>query len=308
MDCTNQQPPQRGGAVPNFVWVGLKWLLVFLRVPVIPGTPLTQTIFSPCSPLNSRRIARSLFKICRSSLFSCLSLARLLILLLLLMSGNVHPNPCPTFLCSVCAGNVTWLGRSEQCCTCFNWAHLKCSLLFFSRFRTFGSSYSWSFPLCCVPAFFGVPTPTSTVSSAISCSLSSFISCIHSYLFSDWRHTVSSKFFDTQVQSFFTEELVLLRHARCVLSRLRCNGHSLLLSSYLSKIGGIENPFCSSCGHPFQDTYHFILLCPATDFLRRSLFGNFLSLYELWSRPWAVSQLLGPHGLPPSTHPSERVG
>ena len=72
--------------------------------------------------------------------------------------------------------------------------------------------------------------------SAIPCSLS-FTSC----LISDWRRTVSSKFFDTQVPSISTEELVLPRHARCVLSRLRCNGHSLLLSSYLSRIGRIEN-------------------------------------------------------------------
>ena len=41
---------------------------------------------------------------------------------------------------------------------------------------------------------------------------------------------------------------MLLRHARCVLSRLRCNGHSLLLSSYLFRVGRIENPFCSACG------------------------------------------------------------
>ena len=65
---------------------------------------------------------------------------------------------------------------------------------------------------------------------------------------------------------------MLLRHARCVLSRLRCNGHSLLLSSYLSRIGRIENPSCSACGHSFQDTSHLILHCPATDSLRRSLF------------------------------------
>ena len=39
-DCTNQQPPQRGGAVPSPVWVGSKWLLAFSRVPVTPGTPL----------------------------------------------------------------------------------------------------------------------------------------------------------------------------------------------------------------------------------------------------------------------------
>ena len=38
--CTNQQPPQRGGTVPDPVWVGSKWLLDFPRIPVTPGTPL----------------------------------------------------------------------------------------------------------------------------------------------------------------------------------------------------------------------------------------------------------------------------
>ena len=105
---------------PRPVWVGSKWLLAFPRVPVTPGTPLTQIIFSPCSPLNDRRrIACSLFKIGLSSLYSCLSLACLLILLLL-MSGNVHSNPCSVFPYLVCAGNVTWRGRSVQCCTCSN--------------------------------------------------------------------------------------------------------------------------------------------------------------------------------------------
>ena len=82
------------------------------------------------------------------------------------MSGNVHPNPCPIFPCSVCDGNVTWRGRLVLCCTCSNWVHLKCSLLSFSRFRTLGSSHSWSCPPCCVPASFGDPTPTSTVTSS----------------------------------------------------------------------------------------------------------------------------------------------
>ena len=95
--------------------------------------------------------------------------------------------------------------------------------------------------------------------SAIPCSLSPLISRIHSCLFSDWRRTISSKSFDTQVPSIFTEELVLPRHARCALSRLRCNGHSLLLSSYRSRIGRIENPSCSACGHPSQDICHLIL-------------------------------------------------
>ena len=81
-------------------------------------------IFSLCCPLNNRRrAAHSFLKIGRLlslSLFSCLSLARLrlLIFLLLLMSGNVHPNLGPIFPCSVRAGNATWRGKSVQCCVC----------------------------------------------------------------------------------------------------------------------------------------------------------------------------------------------
>ena len=143
--------------------------------------------------------------------------------------------------------------------------------------------------------------------SATPCSLSPLISRIHSCLSSDWRRTVYSKYFDTPVPSISTEELVLPRHAHCVLSRLRCNGHSLLLGSYLSRIGRIENPSCSACGHPSQDISHLILHCPATDSLRRSLFGDSLSLslYDLWSSCWGVARLLELHGLLPCPHPSE---
>ena len=48
---------------------------------------------------------------------------------------------------------------------------------------------------------------------------------------------------------FPPRNLCSLLHAHCVLSRLRCKEHSLLLGSYLSKIGRIENPSCSACGH-----------------------------------------------------------
>ena len=106
--------------------------------------------------------------------------------------------------------------------------------------------------------------------SAISCSLSPLISRIHSSLFSDWRRTISSKFFDTLVSSISTKELVLPHYACCVLSRLRSNGHSLLLSSYLSRIGRIENPSCSVCGHSSQDISHLTLHYPATESLRHS--------------------------------------
>ena len=146
------------------------------------------------------------------------------------------------------------------------------------------------------------------VFSAISYSLSSLISRIYSSLFSDWGCTVSSTFFGTQASTISIEELVLPCHASCVLSRLRCNGQSLLLSSYLSRIGRIWNPSCSLCGHSSQDISHLILHSPATDFLCRSLFGNFLSLHNLWSRPKRVARVQGLHGLPPCPHLSKGVG
>ena len=145
----------------------MKMAVGLIEGPSYPGHSPQTIIFSPCSPLSDRkRVTRSLFEIGLLFLFSCLSLARLLILLLLLMSGNVYPNLCPIFPCLVCAGNVTWWGRSVQCCICSNWVHLKCSLLSFSRFITLGRSHSWSYPSCCVYAFFGDPTPTVTVTSS----------------------------------------------------------------------------------------------------------------------------------------------
>ena len=100
-----------------------------------------------------RRAAHSFFKICRLFslfLFSCPSLARLhlLIHLLLLMSGNLHPNPGPIFPCYVCARNVTWRGKSVQWCACSKWVHLRCSQISLSKFRALGSSHSWSCPPC----------------------------------------------------------------------------------------------------------------------------------------------------------------
>ena len=131
-------------------------------------------IFSLCCPLNDRRrAAHSIYKIGRLFslfLFSCptLALLRLLIFLLLLMSGNVHPNPGPIFPCSVCAGNVTWRGKSVQCCTCCKWVHLRCSQLSLSKFRALGSSHSWSCFPCrntVTPSSDSSDTYTSTVQS-----------------------------------------------------------------------------------------------------------------------------------------------
>ena len=131
-------------------------------------------IFSLCCPLNDRRrAAHSFLKIGRLfSLFlfsfPTLALLRLLILLLLLMSGNVDPNSGPIFPCSVCAGNVTWRSKSVQYCTCSKWVHLRCSQLSLSKFRALGTSHSWSCLPCrntVTPSSDSSDTYTSTVQS-----------------------------------------------------------------------------------------------------------------------------------------------
>ena len=161
-------------------WCGprprLGWVEIAVGLPEGPSYPgHSPFIFLLCCPLNDRRrAAHSIFKIGRLfSLFllSCLTLVllRLLVLLLLLMSGNVHPNPGPIFPCSVCAGNVTWRGKSVQCCACFKWVHLRCSQLSLSNFRALGSSHSWSCPPCrntvTPPSSDSSGTYTSTVES-----------------------------------------------------------------------------------------------------------------------------------------------
>ena len=85
------------------------------------------------------------------------------------MSGNIRPNSGPMFPCSVCTENVTWRGKSVQCCACSKWVHLRCSQLSLSNFRALGSSHSWSCPLCrntvTPPSSDSSDTYTSTVES-----------------------------------------------------------------------------------------------------------------------------------------------
>ena len=86
---------------------------------------------------------------------------------------------------------------------------------------------------------------------------------------------------------FPLKNLYSLVIACCALSRPCCNEHSYLLSSCLSRI---ENFAPSVISH---HTRH----CPATDCLGRLLFGEHLSLYDVWSKPWRVARFQGLHGL-----------
>ena len=72
----------------------------------------------------------------------------ILIFMLLLISGDIHPNLGPIDPCSVCSCRVTWGNRSVQCINCSLWVHLSCSGLSPTGFRKISPGHSWTCPMC----------------------------------------------------------------------------------------------------------------------------------------------------------------
>ena len=150
-------------------------------------------------------------------------------------------------------------------------------------------------------------TGASLPTDAIPSPLPPVIAKVRYFQYRNWRRHISHSHLNFQVPEVSSEELLLSRSIRSELSRLRCHGHSLLLSSYLHRISRKENSDCSACGHPLQDLNHLLLDCPASEPLLKSIFCSSLSILDLWSRPWGVARLLGLRGVPLRPHPSEGV-
>ena len=342
---------------------------------ILPWT--TLLIFYPCCPMRGHMWTALLNPIDlppTPSILSRTSLPRpsfhskplhysshsplILISMLLLISGDIHPNPGPIDPCSVCSRRVTWGNRSIQCTGCSLWVHLSCSgikkaILKFNSAETFAilhalewcishskacnfdsitffsdslsvlSTLSTPLPyltpqslsntqsllnslsqskvihLQWIPGHSSLPgndladslakVGASLDPSSIPVSLTPLISSQRLSLYTSWRRSVQSGFFHHQIPTVSPEELTLPRSTRCALSRLRCNGHSTLLNSYLHRVGRAETPSCSNCGSEPQDLSHLVLDCPVLDPLRRAIFGHTPSLLDLWSRPWGVA-------------------
>ena len=105
----------------------------------------------------------------------------------------------------------------------------------------------------------GASLPT----DAISCPLPTVFAKIRYFQYHNWRCHISHSCLNNQVPKVSSEELLLSRPIRCELSRLRCHGHSLLLSSYLHRISRKENSACNASGHSLQDLNHLLLDFPA---------------------------------------------
>ena len=163
-------------------------------------------------------------------------------------------------------------------------------------------SFQW------VPGHAGLPgnekadllakTGTSLPTDAIPSPLPPVIAKVRYSQYRNWRHHISHSHLNFQVPEVFSEELLLSRSIRSELSRLRCHGHSLLLSSYLHRISWKENSDCSACGHALQDPNHLLINCPASEPLRKSIFGSFslFSIYGpdlgVWPDCWVSAEFL----------------
>ena len=145
-------------------------------------------------------------------------------------------------------------------------------------------SFQW------VPGHAGLPggekadllagTGASLPTGAVPGPLPPVIAKVHCSQYRNWRRRTSHSHLNSQVPEVSSDELFLSRSMRSGLSRLRCHGHSLLLPSYLHRISRKENSDCSACGHPPQDLNHLLLDCPASEPLRRSIFGSSLSMVQ----------------------------
>ena len=150
---------------PSLHWGRLKWLVNSLSVSYLGDFPLDN---SSCflsllsnarshmdtflNPIDHTRISSTFFltTLLLSPFFHPKSLLYLShsLLMLLLISSDIHPNPGPIDPCSICSHRVTWGNRSVQCTNCSLWVHLSCSGLSPADFRKISLGHSWTCPMC----------------------------------------------------------------------------------------------------------------------------------------------------------------
>ena len=161
--CTSVLPPHCGGTVPSPMGMGQNGGTGLPRGLTKRLPPLSWTVFSLGCSLTGHNWVAPL-------LIDWTPLQHLLILALLQISGNVHPNPGPIrnnphprYPCSICHLDV---GRdSLQCSTCLKWVYFLCSSLTRADFHTIcatGTAVGWRCPACCPQNQTDSPTQTNS--------------------------------------------------------------------------------------------------------------------------------------------------
>ena len=107
-------------------------------------------------------------------------------------------------------------------------------------------------------------------------------------------------FFNIKSLPVSSEELTLPRSARCALSRLRGNGCSTLLGTYLHRIGRADTLVQQLFLNHRTSFSYARLSC--TQLYSSGHLRPLLSILDLCSRHWGVAQLLGLGGVDPRFH------
>jgi len=113
--------------------------------------------------------------------------------------------------------------------------------------------------------------------------------------YTTWRRNLSHNSLFCQIPSVSSEKLAFpVSLAMNCISRLRCHGHNLLLSSYICRIKRKKN---YSCGHYLQELSHLPLDCPAFEPLGAPYLASFLPFLTsspdlgLWLDCWVSVEL-----------------
>ena len=103
----------------------------------------------------------------------------------------------------------------------------------------------------------------------------------------------------------FSNEIFMIQIIVLSLAEDRAIFEDLLASRPRSRTTKCVLEDSTSDTHSKLDLNHFLLDCPASEPLRKSIFGSSLSILDLWFRPWGVARLLdlreGTRVVPPST-------
>ena len=130
---------------------------------ILPWT--TLLIFYPCCPMRSHMWTALLnpvdhppapsilsrMSLPRPSLhpgpLHCSSHSPLILISMVLISSDIHPDPGPVDPCSVCSRGVAWGSGSIRCAGCSLWVHLSCSGLSPADFCKLFPGHSWTCPM-----------------------------------------------------------------------------------------------------------------------------------------------------------------
>ena len=149
-------------------------------------TPLESSFSKLPSGTGLEALQRSLRKPKQSAILFTGQFKKFLVLALLLLGGDVEPNPGPNFKypCGMCAKPVKLNQRGVQCDICDSWFHTKCMFINSKTYEDLENlSTTWLCPLCLVANFThsltdqDISLALSNASSRLSISNSSVHQC-----------------------------------------------------------------------------------------------------------------------------------